>query len=141
MKNPTDILPDPLPNSFHELNLMHQLRPIRDNVDYENAVAIIDRLALMRVRTQDQEDYLETLSELIAKYDDQHSAQKMDHLTPVESLKYLMTHNQITPSALCGLLGEDSNLIQDILGGKQELQTTHIRILSDRFKVNPSLFL
>lgn len=141
MKNPTDILPDPLPSSFHGLSLIHQLRPIRDNIDYENAVAIVDRLALMNVRTQDQEDYLETLSELISKYDDQHHTQNLDHLTPVESLKYLMTHNQINPSALCDLLNEDTQVMQDILSGKQELQTKHIRILSERFNVNPSLFL
>ena len=140
LKNSTDILPDPLPSSFHELSLIHQLRPIRDNIDYDNATAIVDRLALMPTRTQDQEDYLETLSELISKYDDQHHFLNTDPITPVESLKYLMTHNQITTLDLCNLLKEDTSIIRDILSGKQELKKEHIRILSEKFKVSPSLF-
>ena len=89
MKNTTAVHRDSLPNTFNELNALYQLRPIRDEVDYDNAVEMADRLAVLDHRTQDQEDYLETLTELIGKNDDEHYARALDHITPLESLKYL----------------------------------------------------
>lgn len=141
MKDTTLVLPDPLPETFNELNMIHQLRPIRDGVDYDNAVAVLDRLAVLNSRNQDQEDYLETLAELIAKYDGKHYAFDYSSITPLVSLSYLMKENNIDSGELSVLLKEDLNDIQNILNGSQELSKTHIRILSDRFKVNPSLFL
>ena len=141
MKNTTAIIPDPLPDSFNELNMIHQLRPIRDDIDYENAVAVVDQLAVLNIRTQDQDDYLETLSELIGKYDDEHHTLDLEHLTPIDSLKYLMEQNELTPTHLANLLVEDSLKVGKILNGESELDKTHIRILSEHFKVNPRLFL
>ena len=58
MKNTIAVLPDPMPDTFEALNMVHQLRPIRDDIDYENAVAIADQLAVLNERTRDQDDYL-----------------------------------------------------------------------------------
>ena len=141
MKNTTDILPDPLPDTFDALNMIHQLRPIRDEVDYENAVTVADRIAVLNIRTQDQDDYLETLSELIGKFDDEHYASNLEHLTPIDSLMYLMEQNALTPTHLGDILEKDSDEIRKILKGESELDKTHVRILSEHFKVNPRLFL
>lgn len=141
MKKSIGTLPDPLPDTFHELNLIHQLRPIRDNIDYENATAIVDRLAVLDIRTQDQEDYLETLSELIHKYDQIHYPIQLDHITPIQSLKYLLEQNNITPFQLGEILGESISSVQQILSNKQELSKIHIRTLAQYFKVNSDLFL
>lgn len=141
MKNTIAILPDPLPDTFNALNMVHQLRPIRDNVDYDNATAIVDRLAVLDIRTQDQDDYLETLSELIHKYDQIHYPIQLDHITPIQSLKYLLDQNNITPLQLGEILGESTSSVQQILSNKQELSKIHIRTLARYFKVNSDLFL
>ncbi len=140
MKNTIAILPDPLPDTFDGLNMVHQLRPIRDDIDYENAVAIVDQLAVLNKRTQDQDDYLETLGELISKYDYQYYASQLDHLSPNQSLKYLLEQNDVNLSQLGEILGEPVSLVQQLLSGEQELNKTHIRILTRHFKVKPDLF-
>ena len=57
------------PESFAALCARHALRPIQDRVDLENAQEIVDALAVLPRRTRDQEDYLETLSTRIEKYE------------------------------------------------------------------------
>jgi len=131
---------DPLPDTFDALNAMHALRPIKDDVDYENAVEIVDRLAVMAEPTEDQADYLATLTELVAKYDEEHFALDVSHISGLDSLKYLVEVNDMTASQLGELLGNRS-LGSKILRGERELSKRHIVILAERFKVNPSLFL
>ena len=131
---------DPLPETFGELNAMHALRPIRDEVDYDNAVAIVDRLAVLGKPTRDQADYLETLSELVGKYDDEHHATKFGDRDPAEVLRYLLEANDMNASDLGDLLGNRS-LGSKILRGERQLSKTHIRALADRFRVSPALFL
>ncbi len=141
MKSTIAILSDPLPNTFHALNTVHPLRPIRDDIDYENAVAIVDRLAVLYKRTQDQEDYLETLSDLIGKYDHRHYASQFAHLSPIQSLEYLLEKNKINPSQLGEILGESTSWVQKLLSGEHALGKTHILTLARYFKVAPDLFL
>ena len=97
-----------------------ELRPIRD-IDYENAVAIADQLAVLNKRTRDQDDYLETLGELIASM--------IINITHrnwiiVQSLKYLLEQNDINLSQLGEILGEPFSLIQQLLSEEQELRYT-----------------
>ena len=120
---------------------MHQLRPIRDEVDYDNAVEMLDRLAVLDRRSPDQEDYLETLTALVGKYDDENYAADLSHLSPLESLEYLMEQHGINGSQLGDLLGGNRSLGGKILRGERQLSKTHIRVLAERFKVSPALFL
>ena len=140
MKIRTDISPDPLPATFEGLCTLHQLRPIRDEIDYDNAVSLVDRLAVLDTRTRDQDDYLGTLTELIGKYDDEHYSSDLAGIKSIDSLKFLMEQNGMNPSDLADLLGEGASLAEKLLNGKQELNTMQIRVLAERFKVNPGLF-
>lgn len=130
-----------LPKTFASLNSLHPLRPIRDEVDYDNAVAVIDPLAVLDHRTPDQEDYLETLATLVSQYDDAYYAADLSGLSTLDSLKYLMELHQINGSQLGELLGNNRSLGGKILRGERQLSKAHIRILADRFKVSPALFL
>ena len=120
---------------------MHQLRPIRDEIDYDNTVEMLDRLAVLDQRTPDQEDYLETLVALVGQYDDEHYTEDLTHLSPLDSLKYLMERHEMNGSQLGDLLGGNRSLGGKVLRGERQLSKAHIRILAERFKVNPSLFL
>jgi HTH-type transcriptional regulator / antitoxin HigA len=131
----------PLPSTFEELHTMHQLRPIRDEVDYDNAVEMLDRLAVLDRRTPDQEDYLETLAALVGRYDDEHYAEDLTQLSPLDSLKYLMERHEMNGSQLGDLLGGNRSLGGKILRGERQLSKAHIRTLAERFKVSPALFL
>src|SRR3982750_93606 len=79
-----------------------------------------DRLAVLDRRTRDQEDYLETLSTLIEKYEAERAAIDTSGLTPAEMLRYLMRGREMSASDLGRLLGERS-LGPAILRGDREL--------------------
>jgi HTH-type transcriptional regulator/antitoxin HigA len=130
-----------LPGTFAALNALHPLRPIRDAVDYDNAVEVLDCLAVLDRRTLDQEDYLATLATLFGQYDDEHYAADLSQLTPLDSLKYLMERHGMNGSQLGILLGGNRSLGGKILRGERQLSKAHIRVLAERFKVSPALFL
>ncbi len=77
-------------------------------MDYDTAVEFLDRLAILDERTEDQEDYVETLSGLVERYDDEHFALKDSDISPIESLRYLCEQNGMIASALGVLLGNRS---------------------------------
>ena len=129
-----------LPCTFEALSALYQLRPVRDEVDYDNAVEMADRLAVLDQRTSDQEDYLETLAALIGQYDNEHYATDLTGLAPLDSLKYLMELHQMNGSQLGQLLGSNRSLGGKILRGERQLSKAHIRVLAERFKVSPALF-
>ena len=123
----------PLPETWAELTAELSLRPIHDDVEYDNAVDLLDRLAVLDKRTEDQEDFLETLSSLVERYDD-------EHMSPIDSLRYLCEQNNMTASALGELLGNRS-LGSKVLREERQLSKEHIRKLCDRFSVSSDLFL
>ena len=129
-----------LPESFAELNAMHMLRPIQDNVDLENAQELVDSLAVLRVRTKDQEDYLETLSTLIEKYEKDQSTIDIRDISVVDILKTLMSGRDMNASDLGRLLG-NRELGAAILRAERQLSKANILVLSKYFSVSPALFL
>ena len=131
----------PLPTTFDELHGLHPLRPIRDAVDYDNAVEMVDRLAVLDQRPPDQEDYLETLVALLGKYDEEHFAADLAQLSPLDALKYLLDQHEMNSSQLGELLGNNRSLGGKILRGERQLSKAHVRILAARFSVSPALFL
>src|SRR3954454_8787838 len=95
MKTAPSQLPAKMPKTFHELNALHPLRPIDDDVDLANAEEMLDRLPLVEQRTKDQNDYLETLIVLTEKYQADELADAMDlsKSSGIDALKYLVeTH-------------------------------------------------
>ena len=61
-------------------------------------------------------------------------------LSPIEFLKILMRESGMSPSDL-GRLLRDRSLGHKILEEKRNLSKTHIRTLSEHFKVDASAFL
>ena len=142
MTEPTATTTDrgPLPDTWAELTARLPLRPIHDDIEYDNAVGILDRLAVLDDRNEDQEDYLETLSGLVERYDDEHFAISEADISPIEVLRYLCEQNGLTASALGEFLGNQS-LGSKVLREERQLSKEHIRKLSDRFSVSSDLFL
>src|SRR5688572_26812045 len=87
-----------LPRSFAALCKLHMLRPLQDEIDFQNAQKIADALAVLDRRTRDQDDYLETLSTLMETYEDQHAKINTSRLDPIETLEYLMDGREMSAS-------------------------------------------
>jgi HTH-type transcriptional regulator/antitoxin HigA len=128
-----------MPLEYEGLIRMFPLRPIQDQVDVENATEILDAMAGYPL-TQDQADYLEVLSILVAEYEEKHDPVDLSHLTPLEILAHLLEANDLSASDLGRLLGHRA-LGSKILRGERALSKAHIATLADRFKVSSALFL
>lgn len=128
-----------LPGRFEELVALMPPRAIQDEVQYDNTIEMLDRLTSLPRMTKGQEQYLETLSVLVEAYENEHHA-IADSGSPIGVLKHLLESNDMNASQLGELLGNRS-LGSKILRGERELSKAHIRLLAERFKVNPALFL
>ena len=116
------------------------LCPIRNDRALAQAQKVVNKLALLPRLTRGQADYLEVLTVLVEKYEDEHYAINIDQLGPIELLKHLLDENGMTGSDLGRLLGH-RELGAKILSKKQSLSKTHIKILAEQFKVDAGLFL
>lgn len=144
MNNATDSLSGHLPKSFKDLSELLPLRPINDQVDFENACQIMDRLAVIRRPTRDQRDFLETLvllTESFDKEDNEAALAEADKVSGLELLKYIMGNTEMTQAELAKLLGVGSGAVSMILSGERSITAAHARALGKRFKVDPGAFI
>jgi HTH-type transcriptional regulator/antitoxin HigA len=59
--------------------------------------------------------------------------------TPIEIIEELMEANDLKQKDLVGIFATES-VVSDVLNGKRPLTVDHIRRLSERFSVSPSVF-
>ncbi len=130
---------DDIPESYAELVGLFMPRPLHDDVDYRNALAVLDAMAGFEMNA-DQQDYFEAIATFVEKYEAEHHAIDEMKMTPVELLRSLVDEHGMTESDLGRLLG-DRSLGHRILTGQRELSKAHIRILAERFSLNPASLL
>lgn len=128
-----------LPRTYRELCDLLMPRKIHDEGELETAQEIIDTLAVLPTRTPDQNDYLETLAELVEAYEEH--AVKFSRRSGLETLKFLLAENNLTASDLSRIIGTDISLGYRILNGERGLTTKHIKKLAQHFHVSPEIFL
>jgi HTH-type transcriptional regulator/antitoxin HigA len=130
---------DDIPESYAELVGLFMPRPLHDDVDYRNALAMLDAMAGFEMNA-DQQDYFEAIATFVEKYEAEHHAIDETRMTPVELLRSIIDEHEMTESDLGRLLG-DRSLGHRILTGQRELSKTHIRILAEHFSLNPAALL
>jgi HTH-type transcriptional regulator/antitoxin HigA len=129
-----------MPRRFTDLVALLPPHVIRDEQDYDNVIAFMDKLLARPKLSKGQTEFFETWSVLIGAYEDEHHYIDTSDVTPLSALKYLLEQNNMTASDLGNLLGNRS-LGSKILRGERELSKNHLRILARRFKVDAGLFL
>jgi len=125
-----------IPQTYEELARLVMPRPIHDEVDYNNALEVLDAMAGFEMNA-DQGDYFEAVSKFVEKYESAHHAIDTANLSPVELLRRLMEEHDMTESDLGRLLG-DRSLGHRILSAQRELSKTHIRKLAEHFAISPA---
>ena len=128
-----------IPQEYSQLVALLMPRPLHDDVDYRNALAVLDAMAGFKMN-RDQEDYFEAVAIFVEKYETQHHALDDPKMPPVDLIRSLMREHQMSDSDLGRLLG-DRSLGHRILTGQRELSKAHIRILADYFRLNPAALL
>jgi HTH-type transcriptional regulator/antitoxin HigA len=127
-----------MPKDYTGLVRLLPPRPIHDKLDLANATEMIDALAGHDL-TPDQEDYLDVLSDLVAKYEEDRSPLRRTRSTPLERLRFVVQEAGMTASDLGRLLG-NRGLGSLILRGRRQLSKTHIRVLAEHFRLDPGYF-
>jgi HTH-type transcriptional regulator/antitoxin HigA len=126
------------PRSYAALIATFPLRPLHDEVDYDNALEIAKRLVGSVGLNEDQQDYLDVLTDIIQKYEaGRHPITGGG--SPLDTLKHILEEQGMGASDLGRLLG-NRPLGSAILRGERELSKAHSRILADHFKVSTDLF-
>ncbi len=116
------------------------LRVIRSELEYGQAIAMLDRLSnLGNDRTADETEYLLSLAVFIKKYEDEHHP--MPPVSGVETLRYLLETHHVTQSTLAAATGLAVSTISEILAGKRKLGLKHIAALARFFGVKQAIFL
>jgi HTH-type transcriptional regulator / antitoxin HigA len=127
------------PRTYSKLVGQFMPRPLHDDVDYRNALEILDSMAGFKLNS-DQEDYFDAIATFVEKYETEHHSIGNLSMTPVELIQSLLAEHHMTPSDLGRLLG-DRSLGSRILSGQRQLSKDHIRTLADHFQINAGALL
>ena len=114
---------------------------IRDDVDHENTLEMIDRLMQVERLSRDQAQYLETLVELVESYEAKRHALDLSGLGGLRMLKHVMEQSGRSASDLARLLKVHASMGSKILQGQRRLTWEHAKVLAAEFKVSPVLFM
>ena len=124
---------------FQALSSVVPLHPIRTAVEYEKAVAALNRLLDAGAANEQHPlaDLVNTLGTLIGEYDDAHYPAQ--EVSPLAMLRFLMDENSLTQSDLPEVGSQ--GIVSEVLNGKRELNVRQIKALSARFHVPPGIFV
>jgi HTH-type transcriptional regulator/antitoxin HigA len=124
---------------YYSLVEQFPLKPIRDDRTHAAAVAVVTLLAETGELNQDQSDYFDVLTNLIADYESQRWAMAPE-FSVTQIIESFMEDHGMTQSDLGRTLG-DRTLGHKILTGKRQLTVPQIKTLAETFKVSPELFM
>ncbi|HTW93608.1 MAG TPA: hypothetical protein VMD30_02365 [Tepidisphaeraceae bacterium] len=130
---------DRIPKTFADLAQLLMPRPLHDEADYRDALAVLDAMVGFKLN-RDQEDYVDALATFVEKYESRHHALEGARMTPAKLVRSLMEEHGMTESDLGRLLG-DRSLGHRILKAQRQLSKLHIRLLAKHFSLNPATLL
>lgn len=131
-----------LPATYLALMAEWPLRPIRNDADYDDAAALVHRLAMREGKLDaGEEAYLEVLEGLVERYDRDHHPIPTDQVTPTRALRMLVEQAGMTVTGLGRLLGSKGAASELLSGRRKEPSKAQIARLCDRFKVDAGVFL
>jgi len=128
-----------IPRTYAELVGQFMPRPLHDEVDYRNALAVLESMAGFKMNA-DQDDYFDAIATFVEKYEAEHHAIENAKMTPVQLIRSLMDEHKMSESDLGRLLG-DRSLGHRILSGERDLSKVHIRVLADHFSLDVGALL
>jgi len=112
---------------------------IRSEAENDRYIARLEELDSKGNRmTAAERRMAELLTLLIEDFEDKHYALKASG--PVDVLNELMSVNNLKQKDLLDVFGTPS-IVSEVLHGKRQLTTEHVRRLSRRFHVSPEVFI
>ena len=129
-----------MPREYAALCRMHLPRPIHDEDEYENTVAIADVFAGFESgMTVEQEDYFDLLCTPIEAWE--RTNVELRPVTPLEMLKHLVEEHEMSGADLSRVLGGSRHLGPMVLRGERSITAEHARKLGKRFGLPAGVFI
>jgi antitoxin component HigA of HigAB toxin-antitoxin module len=97
-----------IPKTYKALCKRYLPRKIHDDAEDREATAIVDALAGHDLK-QDQEDYLDLVSDLVDEYD-RATRRQPKEASPIDVLKLLLEQHKFSARGLSRVLGKDESL-------------------------------
>lgn len=107
------------------------IRPIRNEVDYEEALHRVEAL-WDSVEGSTEHDELDILTTLIEAYEREHYP--IDLPDPVEAIKFRLEQTGKDSRALIGVIGQRTR-VYEVMRGKRPLSLNMIRNLHEQFEI------
>jgi HTH-type transcriptional regulator/antitoxin HigA len=121
--------------AYQKLIKRFPLRPIRDDEQNDRAAEICDVLTdRVDVLNEAERDYLEVLTDLIAKYESRWDAE-VSAMSPRDLVLYLMDQNGLAQKDLVPEFGSPSR-VSEFLKGERSLSIEQAKRLASRFRLN-----
>jgi len=114
-------------------------RVIRTESENEYYLELLEKLDARGSELTAAERELADLLTLLTE-DFERRRYKLKPSSPVEVLRELLRANRLKQKDLVDVFGTPS-IVSEVMRGKRQLTTSHIRKLSQRFRVSPELFL
>src|SRR5262245_11489151 len=125
-------------DAYLELIFQVPLRPIRSDTELDRAIAMVDSLIDRDDLGQDEQDYLDVLSDIVERYESEEHP--IAPVSDAEMLGHLIEAKGVTQADVARGTGIAESTISEVLAGKRTLSRTHISKLSRYFHVEPGVF-
>lgn len=116
---------------------MSDVKPIRTKIDYEAAMAEVQRLWGARAGTTDG-DRLDVLATLVDAYESE--KYPMDPPDPIDAIKFRMEQQGLTRKDLEGLIGTRTR-VAEVLNRRRGLSINMIRRLHDELGISAEVLI
>ena len=126
------------PVAYSDLLVEVTPKVIETESEYERTLAIVERLTFNRNRTPEETALHKLLVMLVEVYESEHYP--IPECSPDEILRHIMEASGTCQADLVGILGSSEG-VADIVNGKRAMSKAQAKILAERFKVSPSLFI
>lgn len=115
------------------------LRPIANDEQLDRAIEVLNPLLLREDLTQDEQGYVDVLSDLIEKYED--VAIPEGPVSDADILAHLIEAKGVTQHKVALATGIAESTISSLLKGRRRLNRKHLVTLAAYFHVSPDVFL
>lgn len=124
--------------SYAELLVMFQPRPIRDEREAEEISRIIDRLTDLPTLTEGQREFVGLLGQLLYDWETEH--EEPIEVSSQEIVHSLLEDNGLRQVDLVGPVFPSAPAVSDFLAGRRPLSYERVQRLATFFHVSPAVF-
>jgi HTH-type transcriptional regulator/antitoxin HigA len=119
--------------------LLEETKPevIHNEAQNRFFIALLERLTSKENVSEAEAKLIELVAVLVGAYEDKHYP--VANAGPLDIIRHLMEAHSLRQKDLVDVFGKES-IVSDVLNGKCELTRDHIKRLSARFGVSPSVF-